>query len=146
GALDLARRHQLRLIATNDAHYLTKDDAELHDVLLCVQTGSRLADEKRMKFDTSEFYMKSTEEMAALFRDLPESISNTRLIAEMCNLEMPARQYRLPRFECPDGLSEMEYLRQRVWEGVRMRYGARAETDEVLRERAEFELATIERM
>ncbi|MDK2971191.1 MAG: polymerase subunit alpha [Candidatus Sumerlaeota bacterium] len=146
GTLDLAKRHNLKLIATNDAHYMTRDDAEMHEVLLCVQTASRLSDPGRMKFDSSEFYMKSTEEMANLFRDLPDSISNTRLVAEMCNVEMPPRQYRLPRFPCPDGKTEMEYLREKVWEGVRMRYGSRADTDNLVKERTEFELATIEKM
>jgi DNA polymerase-3 subunit alpha len=142
----MARHHNLRLIASNDAHYLRREDADLHDVLLCVQTSARLRDEKRMKFDTSEFYMKSTAEMAALFGELPEALANTRLVAEMCNLVMPERTYRVPRFACPEGVSEAQHLRDKVWAGVRARYGERAETDAELRERVEFELGTIERM
>ncbi|MBI5155309.1 DNA polymerase III subunit alpha [Candidatus Poribacteria bacterium] len=144
--IDLARRQNLRLIATNDCHYLTRADAEVHDVLLCVQTGARVADKERFRFDCAEFYVKSPEEMTALFQDIPEAITNTRLVAEMCNLEMPARQYHLPRFPCPDGKSEAEYHREKVWAGARERYHERLDTDEALRSRIEFELGVIEKM
>lgn len=144
GLVKLAREFDLKLIATNDAHYLTKPDAEVHDCLLCVQTSAKLSDTKRMRFDTSEFYVKTTEEMARLFAELPESITNTRLVAEMCSFILPERKYHLPRFPCPDGVTEAQLLRTKVWEGVEARY--RGEISDALRARVEFELGVIERM
>lgn len=144
--LEIARKFGLRTIASNDAHYLTRADAATHDMLLCVQTGRRVAEEKRFRFETEEFYLKSFDEMWKLFGDIPESITNTRLVAEMCDLEMPERKYRLPRFACPDGKTEAQHMEDLVWQGVRRLYGSRADTDPVLRERVEFEIATIVRM
>src|SRR5690606_26976961 len=144
GIVELAKRHNLRLIASNDAHYMTKADAEVHGCLLCVQTGARIADTNRFRFDASEFYLKSTDEMAALFTELPDAITNTRLVAEMCNLQMPEKKYHLPRFPTPDGSSETEHLRDQVWKGIRMRYGA--DPGEEVRKRVEFELRVIEGM
>ncbi|MCB2155970.1 DNA polymerase III subunit alpha [bacterium] len=144
--IGLAQRHGLKLFASNDCHYMTRNDAQMHDVLLCVQTGARMSDKNRFRFTGEEFYVKSAAEMEGLFGDIPEALTNTRLIAEMCNLEMPERQYRIPRFECPDGKSEMEHLRDEVWRGAYERYGERADKDKDLRERIEFEIATIDRM
>ncbi len=144
GIIELARKQDLRLIATNDCHYMRREDAEMHDALLCVQMGARLADRDRMRFDTSEFYVKSTEEMAALFKDLPEAILNTRLVAEMCNLQMPKMQYRLPKFPCPEGMTETDLLTKNVWDGARERYGD--DIPDSLKDRIQFELDTIIRM
>ncbi len=141
--IGIAKKQNLKLIATNDAHYMTRNDAELHDCLLCVQTQARLADKERFRFDAQEFYLKSADEMARLFGDLPDSLTNTRLVAEMCNVEMPERQYRIPKFPCPDGMTEDDYLRKTVWEGAEMRYGRRAAEDRDLRDRIEFEIDTI---
>ncbi|MCC5876041.1 MAG: DNA polymerase III subunit alpha [Candidatus Sumerlaeia bacterium] len=142
GLLRIARDQNLRMIATNDCHYLRKEDHTLHDVLMCVQMGCCVADTTRMKY-VNEFYIKSTQEMAAIFSEHPEAILNTRLVAEMCNVDFPEKEYHVPRFECPDGLEEPEYLEKVVWEGARMRYGARSDTDEVLRDRIKFELGVI---
>ncbi len=146
GLVKLAREHDLRLIAANDAHYMRREDADLHDVLLCVQTGCVRADTTRMKFASNEFYIKSTEEMATLFRDYPEAVTNTRLVAEMCDLRLPQKEYHLPVFPCPDGMTAEQYLEKCVWEGARERYGERAEKDEALRERIRFELDVITNM
>ena len=144
--IDLARRHGLKLFASNDCHYMTRSDAQIHDVLLCVQTNARISDKNRFRFFGEQFYVKSAAEMESVFGDIPEALTNTRLIAEMCNVEMPKREYRIPRFACPGGKTEAEYLRELVWSGAHERYGARADNDSSLRDRIEFELATIERM
>ncbi len=146
GLLTLARRGELKLVATNDAHYMRRQDAKLHDLLLCMQMQCTLADPDRMKFHGEEFYVKSAQEMEAVFPDLPEALLNTREIAERCNIVMPRKAYHLPKFPCPDGRTEDEYLREQVWTGIRRIYGARADGDPVLRERAEFEIGVIQRM
>jgi len=144
GLLEIAKKQNLRLIATNDSHYMTKQDAEMHDCLLCIQTGSRISDKNRMRFTTQEFYLKSTEEMFKLFSDIPEAITNTRLVSEMCNFVMPEREYRIPKFPTPDNMSEMDFLRSEVWKGAEKRYGEKI--DGPLKERIEFELSVIEEM
>lgn len=146
GLFRIAKEMNIPMVATNDCHYLRKEDHTLHDVLMCVQMGCCVADESRMKY-VNEFYIKSTEEMASIWRHYPDAIRNTRLIAEMCNLEFPKEKaYHVPRFECPDGMEEPEYLEKVVWEGARMRYGGRADTDEELRDRIRFELGVILQM
>lgn len=145
--IKIAREQNLKLIAANDCHYLKREDADPHDVLLCIQTSACLADQTRFRFDGNEFYVKSTEEMATIFRDYPESITNTRLIAEMCNLQMPEREYHLPVFPCPDGLSAEEYLEKCVREGAARLYGdKRLAEDKVLIDRIRFELDVIRNM
>lgn len=145
--IKIAKNQGLRLIATNDCHYLKREDADLHDVMLAIQTGCVLADQSRFKFETNEFYIKSPEEMAVLFRDYPESITNTRLVADMVDLQMPPKRYALPVFPCPDGMSADEFLAKNVWHGAEQRYGARrVAEDQELRDRIEFELGVITRM
>ncbi len=145
--VQIGRRQGLKLIASNDCHYLKREDAEPHEVLLCVQTGSCLADATRFRFDSNEFYVKSAEEMAQIFREVPESVTNTRLVEEICQLEMPEQEYHLPVFPCPDGMSPAQFLEKRVWDGAVMRYGeGRVKSDQVLRERIAFELDTIQNM
>ncbi len=146
GLISIAQKQDLRLIATNDCHYMRREDAKMHDVLLCIQTSSFVAEKNRMKFSGEEFYMKSTEEMAFLFRDHPDAVTNTRLVAEMCNLQMPKKEYHLPKFPCPDGMNESDYLVKRVWEGARMRYADRIDTDKELHDRIEFEISVIQKM
>jgi len=144
--IKIARAQDLRLIATNDAHYMRREDAEIHDVLLCVQTGCTLHQPDRMKFFGQEFYIKSAAEMAALFPDHPEAITNTRLVAEMCDLQFPKKEYHLPRFKWTDGLSEADFFVKSVWEGARKRYAGRVDSDTVLRDRIEFEISVILKM
>jgi DNA polymerase-3 subunit alpha len=100
GVIELAKKSGLKLVATNDIHYLTKKDAEAHDVLLCIQTGATLDDPKRLRFGSQEFYMKSQEEMARLFKDYPEALKNTLEVAEKCNCEFDFSRSKLPD---PDG-------------------------------------------
>ncbi|MEO8376545.1 MAG: DNA polymerase III subunit alpha [Candidatus Sumerlaeota bacterium] len=144
--LKIAKAQDLKLIATNDCHYMRREDAKMHDVLLCIQTGSFVSEKDRMKFDGTEFYVKSAEEMATLFRDHPDAVTNTRLVAEMTNIVMPQKQYHLPRFPCPDGLTEEAYLIKRVWEGARARYHDRIDTDQALKDRVQFEIDVIVKM
>lgn len=144
--LKIAAAQDLKLIATNDCHYMRREDAKMHDVLLCIQTGSFVNEKDRMKFDGTEFYVKSAEEMAILFRDHPEAVTNTRLVAEMTNIQMPPKKYHLPRFPCPDGHTEESYLIECVRSGARARYGDRVDSDQVLRDRIDFEINVIVKM
>jgi DNA polymerase-3 subunit alpha len=114
----IAREVGLKTIATNDAHYLCKGDAKSHDVLLCIQTGELVDNTKRMKFETEEFYLKTQEEMASLFRDVPEALENTAMIAEMCNVELDKTRAPMPVPNIPNGLTPIEYLRQIAEEGL----------------------------
>ena len=132
------------LVVTNDSHYTDRSDADAHDVLLCIQTGSRKEDTNRLRFSGDHWYVKPPAEMQALFPDHPETWRNTLAIAERCDVDIPFGQHHLPRFDCPDGLSEAEYLRRRVFEGAERRYGVPLR-DEV-RERLEYELGVIEQM
>ncbi|MCD6287804.1 MAG: DNA polymerase III subunit alpha, partial [Candidatus Hydrogenedentes bacterium] len=134
----------LGLVATNDAHYLKREDSYAHEVLLCIQTGTTLDDERRMRFETDEFYLRSPDEMARVFAEWPESISNTGLIAERCNVEIPLGQRLIPRYEPPPGKTDKEYLEQLIDKGLHWRYGADVPAE--VRDRVAFELDVIERM
>jgi len=152
GALRLSRETGIPVVATNDSHYLREDDAALQEVLLCIGTGKTLEDEDRLKMDTNQIYLKSGEEMAALFRHVPEAIENTVRIAERCELELDFGRHVLPQFRpLPEGISAGEYLARLCREGLRERYGATAEwADESFRraaeERVRYELGVIGRM
>ncbi len=148
----LADEIGVEIVATNDVHYLKKEDAEMHDVLLCIQTKKTLDDPKRMKFDTDEFYFKSGDEMAALFPNLPKAISNTRVIADKVvepafNLDKkgyPIRDMTLiPGYTPPDGSTPEQYLRKLTDEGLVRRYGTVTKRE---RDRADYELDVICRM
>ena len=141
--IDMAESLSIPLVATNDVHYTAKEDAEAQDVLLCIQTRAFVDDEDRMKFGSEEFYLKSADEMAALFPHVPEAISNTLEIAEKCNVTMDFCARHLPVFEVPDGEDHAEYLKRVCMDGLSERYDP--VTDE-LKERMEFELGVIERM
>jgi DNA polymerase-3 subunit alpha len=142
--IKIAEELGLGLVVTNDSHYTEQADHEAHDVLLCIQTGSLKADEKRLKFKGDQFYVKPAERMQALFPDRPETWRNTLAIAERCHVTIEFGTNHLPRFDCPDGLTESAYLRQKVYEGARRRYGDDLR-DEV-RQRLDYELAVIEQM
>ncbi|MGN0804786.1 MAG: DNA polymerase III subunit alpha [Candidatus Coproplasma sp.] len=148
----LANEIGVELVATNDVHYLRKEDAEMQDVLLCIQTKKTLDDPKRMKFDSQEMYFKSGDEMAELFPNLPQAISNTRVIANKVtepafNLDKKGYPIRdtslIPGYEPPDGSTPEEYLRKLTDEGLIRRYGT---VTQVQRERADYELGVICRM
>lgn len=148
----LAEETEVELVATNDVHYLTKEDAEMQDVLMCIQMKKTLDDPKRMKFESQEFYFKSGDEMAALFPTLPKAISNTRIVADKVtepafNLDKkgyPIRDMTLiPGYEPPDGSAPEQYLRKLTDEGLIRRYGNVSKRE---RERADYELDVICRM
>ncbi len=140
--LRIAKELDLPVIATNDAHYLCRDSNRAHDVLLCIGTGSLVSDEKRLKFETDEFYLKSTDEMAALFPDNLEALTNTGHIADMCDVELGQSRAPMPQPNIPDGVSSSEYLRQQCERGLRDRA---KDLDEQTMARLNYELGVIER-
>ncbi|MBN1320094.1 MAG: DNA polymerase III subunit alpha [Thermoleophilia bacterium] len=142
--VELAQRTGVRLVATNDVHYLREEDADAHDVLLCIQTGARLAEEKRMRFESREFFLKSEAEMRAAFSDHPEALATTLEIAERCDVTIELENMLLPHFPVPEGHDESSYLREQCEKGLVRRYGE-AVTPEI-RERLETELAVVEKM
>ena len=143
GILRLARETGLPLIVSNDAHYLRREDATMQDVLLCVQTGKTVDDPNRMKFQTEEFYLKSEEEMRALFPNCDEAIDNTAKIAERCNLDFVFNQYHLPSFPVPAGFTNEGYFRKLCMDGFRERY---SDPPENYLERLEYEIGVISKM
>ncbi|HEY0128383.1 MAG TPA: DNA polymerase III subunit alpha, partial [Rubrobacteraceae bacterium] len=147
GLLKLHKQTGLDLVATNDSHYTTKNDARMHDVLLCIGTGKFYNDPNRMKFSGEEFYVKSVEEMARLFPKHPEALENTLKVVDLVESDIGIElgKTRLPNFPKPHGYTADQYLRERCEEGLRMRYGARAASPEVS-QRLDFELATIGKM
>ena len=138
----LSKETGIKLIATNDVHYTNKDDSEAQDVLVCIQTGTRLSDEKKLSFETQEFYLKSGDEMAELFPDMPEVISNTLEVADKCNLKIEFGVMHLPVYEIPEGYTDYQYLYEIAEKGLYERYEV---TDEI-RERFEYEISTIRDM
>ena len=139
----LARETGLPLVASNDAHYLRKEDAAMQDVLLCVQTGKTVDDENRMKFQTEEFYLKSEEEMRQLFPNHSEAFDNTAKIADRCNLEFTFHEYHLPSFPVPEGYTNEEYFREICMKGFRERY---TNPPQEYLDRLEYEIGVISRM
>ncbi|MBO5762714.1 MAG: DNA polymerase III subunit alpha, partial [Lentisphaeria bacterium] len=152
--IEMAKKYELKLIATNDVHYHRREDAEAHEIMLCIQTGAKLA-EKHMQFSGPDFYFKSEEEMKALFREIPEAITNTRLIAERCSMQfhyVPEVNH-YPKFFMPDGrLSDKNDLREVCYDNMEYRYGfdPRKLTEftpeqQSILDRMEYELGVIER-
>ncbi len=138
-----SKQFGLPLVATNDVHYVKKEHAAAHDVLLCIQTGAHVQDEKRMRYPAPEFYFKSPQEMQQLFAEIPEAIANTVRIAEGCDLTLELGTTRYPAYEPPEGLSREAYLRELCQKGVRQRYGTHAESPQI-QERLEYELKILE--
>ncbi|MCI0529259.1 MAG: PHP domain-containing protein, partial [Nitrospira sp.] len=116
--IKLGQQLSIPLVATNDCHYLQKSDARAHDILLCLQTGKTLHDPHRMRFNTQELYFKSGEEMARLFSELPQALTNTRLIAERCDLHLSFDQFHLPHYEVPSGYTKEGYLEEIARRGL----------------------------
>ena len=143
--LKMGEKHQARYVATNDVHYVDREDARLQDILLAIQTGAVLSDPNRMRMQGDTYYLRSPEEMSALFSDVPESISNTLEIAERCNVDLDPNGYHLPLFEVPTGHTAQTYLRELCEDGLKKRYHERADDPEV-RERLEYELGVIHNM
>ena len=123
GILRLHEETGIPLVCTNDAHYLTREDSAMQDTLICIQTGKLLEDENRMRFETDEFYVKSEEEMRALFPNCPEAIENTHRIAELCSVEFEFGKYHLPEFKLPEGETDGDaYFEKLCWQGFARRY------------------------
>ena len=144
GLIELAEKTGLPLVATNDIHYVEKDDAEAHEVLLCIQTQKTMQDENRMRFEGSEFYLKSPQEMEQLFAYCPQALANTDQIARRCQVEFDFDTVYLPDYQVPEGFpTHYEYLRHLSYEGFARRY---PQPTAEARERLEYELNMIERM
>ena len=143
--VQLARKLDIPLVATNDAHYLKREDAYNHEVLLCIQTGKRMSDEDRMKFDTDELYVKSPEEMAEYFKAFPDAIENTVKIAEQCNVEFEFGHTILPNYDVPPEYpTHYDFLKELCDKGLKKRYGENL--SEEIQKRAEYELSIIKKM
>lgn len=143
--LTLGKRYQAQFVATNDVHYIEKEDWRLQDILLAIQTGSVLSDPNRMRMTDPSYYLRSPQEMSALFAEVPQALQNTLLIAERCNVDLSFKGYHLPIFEVPEGYTPQSYLRELCEEGLKKRYGPRA-ADPILRQRLEYELGVIHQM
>ena len=141
--LRMHRETGIDLVATNDVHYTMAEDAEPHDVLLCLQTGKKLTDENRMRYEGGQYYVKSPEEMAELFPYALEALENTHKIAERCHVEIEFGVTKLPRYDVPEGLTSWEYLNKLCHEGLEQRYHP---VTEELKKRLDYELTTIKNM
>lgn len=141
GMVTIANKLDLKLAATNDVHYIEKGDAYYQDILMCIQTHATVNDTNRLKFETEELYLKSGDDMAQLFKSLPEAIENTVKIADMCNVEIDFGSYHLPKFHLDNGTDAYEYLKRLCFSGLKKRYG-----DVQHSERLDYELNTIKEM
>ena len=141
--LKMHRETGIELVATNDVHYTLAEDAQPHDVLLCLQTGKKLSDENRMRYDGGQYYVKSPEEMERLFPYATEALENTHKIAERCHVEIEFGVTKLPKFDVPDGYTSWEYLNELCFKGLEERYQP---VTEELKERLNYELSTIKNM
>ena len=133
----------IELVATNDIHYTYAEDAKPHDILLCIQTGKKLSDENRMRYDGGQYYVKSEEEMLRLFPYAKQALENTQKIADRCHVEIEFGVTKLPKYDVPDGYTSWEYLQKLCYEGLEKRYG---DPSEELKERLSYELETIHKM
>ncbi len=141
--IELAKEYDLGLVATNDVHYIKKEDAKYQDLMLCIQTNAKVADEDRMRFETDEFYLKSEMEMRALFAPVPESLENTQKIADECNVEFEFGKLHLPKFPVPNDEDSFLYLSRLADEGLVARYG---EDNQEAKTRLDYELGVIRSM
>ena len=143
--IQLARKLDIPLVATNDSHYLKKEDSYFHEVLLCIQTGKRMSDEDRMRFETQEFYIKSPEEMADYFSEFPDAIENTVKIAEKCNYDFEFGVTKLPNYDVPEEYAtHLDYFKDLCYKGIKNRYGEKP-AEEVM-SRLEYEISVIDKM
>lgn len=139
----LSKEIGIDLVATNDIHYTYAADVDVHDILLCIQTGKKVADENRMRYEGGQYYCKSPEEMEKLFPYAKEALQNTYKIAQRCNVEIEFGVPKLPRYAVPEGYSSWEYLNKLCFEGLKKRY---PDYDEKLKEQLEYELSIIQKM
>ena len=141
--LRMSQETRIPLVATNDVHYTYAEDEKPHDMLLCIQTGKKLADEDRMRYEGGQYYIKSEEEMKGLFPYALEALENTQKIADRCNVEIEFGVTKLPKYDVPEGYTSWEYLNKLCYEGLEKRY---PDGDESLKERLEYELSVIKSM
>ncbi|MGI6095119.1 MAG: DNA polymerase III subunit alpha [Lachnospiraceae bacterium] len=141
--LRMSRELGIELVVTNDIHYTYETDVESHDILLCLQTGKKLQDEDRMRYEGGQYYVKSPQEMADLFPYAPEAVTNTQKIADRCNVEIEFGVTKLPKFDVPEGYTSWEYLNKLCFDGLRERY---TENLDELTERLQYELGVIQKM
>lgn len=139
----LSKEIGIGLVATNDVHYVRKEDSKIHDILMCIQMGKTVNDPTRMRFGSDEFYLKSREEMEEIFPEVQEALDNTSKIAQMCNVEFDFNTIHLPQYDVPDGYTPQEYLRMLCFKGLKERY--KKPSKEIL-DRLEYELGVIEKM
>jgi len=149
--IELARATGAPLVATNDVHYLEREDAAAHDVLLCIQTGAVLSQQNRMRFSNDQFYLRSYQEMYERFRDIPEALTNTLMIAERCECELTLGKPRLPDYAVPGGFTKASYLRHLCEENLPQRYGktttaTNSATTSAITDRLDYELRVINQM
>lgn len=143
GVMRLSKETGIPMVVTNDSHYIKAEDAEAHDILLCIQTGKIVTDEDRMRYDGGQYYLKSADEMEKLFPYAKEAIENTNKIADMCNVEIVFGEQKLPQYDVPDGYDAYTYLKELCQKGLEKRYPVI--TDE-LQGRLDYELSTIRNM
>ncbi len=143
GLVRLSEELGYPLVCTNDVHYTYADDAESHDILLCIQTGKKVSDTDRMRYEGGQFYLKSEEEMRNLFSFAPEAIENTNKIAERCHVEIKFHETKIPHFDVPEGFTSKSYLEDLCDKGFRMRY---PDDDGTLRKKLEYEISVIDKM
>ena len=141
--LQMSEELGIELVATNDVHYTYAEDEKPHDILLCIQTGKKLQDENRMRYEGGQYYVKSPEEMANLFPYALQALENTQKIADRCDVEIEFGVTKLPKYDVPDGMTSWEYLNKLCYEGLERRY---ENPPEELRERLKYELDTIQHM
>ena len=141
--LRMSREMGIELVATNDVHYTYAEDVKPHDILLCLQTGKRLSDEDRMRYEGGQYFVKSPEEMATLFPYAPEALENTYKIAQRCNVEIELGVTKLPKYDVPEGYTSWEYLNKLCWDGFAERY---PEDTGKLRDQLTYELSIIQKM
>ena len=141
--LRMAKETQIGLVATNDVHYTYAEDEKAHDILLCIQTGKKVADEDRMRYEGGQYYIKSEEEMKTLFPYALEALENTQKIADRCNVEIEFGVTKLPKYDVPEGYTSWEYLNKLCYDGLKERY---PDGEESLKERLEYELSVIQSM
>ena len=141
--LKLSQETGIGLVVTNDVHYTYAEDAKPHDILLCIQTGKKLEDENRMRYEGGQYYVKSPEEMEQLFPYARQALENTQRIADRCHVEIEFGVTKLPKYDVPDGMTSWEYLQKLCYEGLEKRYDAPGEE---LKERLAYELDTIKNM
>ena len=142
--IEFSKEYGIGLVATNDCHYLNKEDYDFHEVLLCIQTRKTIDDEDRLRFKVNEFYFKSPEEMKEAFKNVPEAIENTLKIADMCNVELEFGHTILPEFKIEENVSHLEYFTKKCYEQIPNKY--KEEEFEKVKERLDYEISVIDKM